>query len=376
MASLAAGCQTVSNTYDKIAGRSVRPAEKPAELPELRSTVQGRLLWTAAIGGSDRYVFVPGAGGGFVHAASAAGQVARIDVRSGQAAMRADTQVRLSGGAGGDDRLTLVGTPKGEVLAVDAAGKIAWRAQLSSEVLAAPQIADGIVIARSVDGRIYGLDTQDGKRRWVYQRATTPLALRSHASVAVFRGVVFAGYPGGRLVALGLSNGVLRWEAQVATPRGSTELERIADVSSLPAVDAGGVCAVAAQGRIGCFDLQRGAQIWARDLSSIAGLDQDGRTVYVTDEKNAVHALDRATGASLWKQDRLSARGVSGPVAIGEYAVVGDFQGFVHVLSRRDGSFVARMSTDGSAIKAQPTRAGDGIIVQTANGGLYAFAFN
>jgi outer membrane protein assembly factor BamB len=100
----------------------------------------------------------------------------------------------------------------------------------------------------------------------------------------------------------------------------------------------------------------------------------DSRYVYATDEKSAIVAFDRGSGASLWKQDKLYGRNISAPVLIGRYLAVGDLQGYVHFLSREDGSFVARMPTDGSPIIAQPVRVEDTILVQTLKGGVYAMA--
>ena len=86
-------------------------------------------------------------------------------------------------------------------------------------------------------------------------------------------------------------------------------------------------------------------------------------------------ALDKASGASIWRQDRLARRNVSGPLAIGRYVVVGDLEGYVHVLSRDDGSFAARIATDGSAIMAPPVALDmSSFLVQTHNGGVYAIA--
>jgi outer membrane protein assembly factor BamB len=130
---------------------------------------------------------------------------------------------------------------------------------------------------------------------------------------------------------------------------------------------------VAYQGRVACFDTQSGTTIWARDMSSVAGLDADHRGAYITDDKNAVVALDKSNGGSLWKQDKLFGRGLSAPLAFGRFVIVGDFEGYLHLLSREDGSFAARIATDGSAIGAQPIALdGNSILVQTRNGGVFA----
>ena len=178
---------------------------------------------------------------------------------------RIDTKHRLSGGLGTDGLLILAGTVKGEVLALDTAGKQLWKSQLSSEILSAPQLDQGVVAVRSGDGRIYGLDAATGARKWLYQRSLPPLSVRTHVGVVVSRGAVFAGFAGGRLVALSLATGNVGWEATVALPKGATELERVADVSSLPVLDNKFVCAVAFQGRVACVDILQGTPNWSRD---------------------------------------------------------------------------------------------------------------
>ena len=368
---LTAGCQTVVSTYDRFFG--ARPVQKPAELPELRPTVSPRILWQGTVGAAEKSILSPGVSGNVVYAVGSSGQLAGFEAASGRQAMRIDVGQRVSGGVGTGGALILVGTPKGEVLAFDASGKPVWKAQLSGEVLAPPRAADGLVIARAGDGRIYGLSAADGKRMWLYQRSTPALTVRSHAGVNVQRGTVFAGFPGGRLTAIAIASGNVAWESAVALPRGTTELERVADVASLPLVDETRACAVAFQGRIACFDATTGSSIWARDLSSIAGMSTDGRAFYVTDDKDAVIALDKANGASLWRQDKLARRLVSGSLVFGRFVVVGDFEGYVHFLQREDGSFAGRIATDGSRIIAAPVALDlTSFVVQTQKGGVFA----
>ena len=158
----------------------------------------------------------------------------------------------------------------------------------------------------------------------------------------------------------------------MALPKGATELDRVADITSAPVVSGRSVCAVAFQGRVACFDLGNGNLVWARDMSSAAGLDIDSRFLYVSDDKGAVHALDMASGASIWRQDKLSLRRLTAPVARRGYVAVADVQGVVHFLSRDDGSFIARLATDGSPVVAPLQKHGNGILVQTSKGGIYA----
>lgn len=366
------GCQTVSSTYDRWFGSS-RPAQKPAELVTIQPTATPRIIWQGSVGAAGSGVFFPAVAGNIVYAAGASGQITGFDVASGGQVARMEAGQRISGGVGGGDGMVLAGTGTGEVLAFDRNGKQLWKSQLSGEVLAPPAAQGGVVVVRTGDGRVFGLDAGSGKRKWIYQRSTPALSVRSHAGVVVERGAVFAGFAGGRLAAIALATGNVGWEGVVALPRGATELERVADVTSLPVLDERQVCAVALQGRVACFDAARGTTIWSRDLSSFAGMDIDARYLYVTDDKNAVIALDKTSGASIWKQDKLAGRGVSAPLAFGRYVVVGDYQGYVHFLAREDGSFAARIATDGSAIGVPPTELGsNSLVVQTRNGGVFA----
>ena len=350
---------------------SSAPKVKPAELVAIQPTAELKTLWQANIGSAGEFTFSPAVVGSSVYAAARDGALARFD--DGRQVWRIAAGQTISGGVGSDGKLVVVGTPKGEVLAFDAAtGREAWKARVSSEVLAAPAVADGLAIVRSGDSRIFGFEAADGKRRWVYQRSTPTLSLRSNVGVVLAGRLTLAGFPGGKLVAIANNNGAAVWEVTVALPKGATELERVADVTSSPVVSGSTVCAAAFQGRVACFDANSGNTTWSRDMSSSAGVDIDSRHVYVADDKGAVHALDRSSGASVWKQDKLSNRGLSRPLALGSQIAVADYQGVVHLLRREDGAFAARATTDGSAVRAEPARYGAGLLVQTANGGLHA----
>lgn len=347
------------------------PKNKPAELTAITPTAELHSSWQASIGSSDGYVLTPAVIGNSVYAAAADGTLARYD--SGVQVWRVSTGQPVSGGVGSDGRLVAVGTAKGEVLTFDAAtGKEAWKVRVSSEVLAAPAVGgDNLVVVRSGDSRIFAFDT-DGKRRWVFQRTTPSLSLRSQVGVALSGRAVLAGFPGGKLIAVSVANGAALWEATVAVPKGATELERVADITSLPVYYGNTVCAVAYQGRVACFEMNSGNLLWSRDVSSSAGLDIDQKGVYVSDEKGTVHAYDRVNGASLWKQSKLFMRNLSKPLAVGSHIAVADYQGVVHLLRREDGSFAARFNSDGSAVTADPQSYQDGFLIQTRAGGLYA----
>ena len=327
--SVLAGCASVSDSSMNPLNwfGSTSPSAKMAELTEIKASVTLRTVWRASVGNAGKAIFSPA-----------------------------------------------IATGKGDVIAFSGEGVLLWKSRVTSEVLAAPVVSGDLVIVRSADSRIYGLNAKDGKRRWVYQRATPALSVRSPAGVAAMRGNAYAGFAGGKMVAIALSNGGVRWESTVALPKGATEIERVTDVVGLPLVSEREACAVAYQGRVACIDANNGTVLWSRDMSSTSGLGWDARTIYVSDDKGGVHALDRASGNSLWKQDKLFLRNLSAPIGLGSAVAVADVQGYVHLLARDSGAFVGRMATDGSPISTNPLILDGGFLVQTRNGGVFSIA--
>jgi outer membrane protein assembly factor BamB len=358
-----------------LAGCSGSAGPKMAELSELPASIPVRILWQASIGEAGDAVFSPALAVGAVYAAARDGAVARFDAVTGMEIWRVNAGQELSGGVGSDGALVAVGTPEGEVIALDAgSGQARWRSRVSSEILSAPVLTGDLVIVRSGDSRVFAFDAKDGKRRWLYQRTSPALSVRSLSGMVADRGNLYAGFAGGKLVAIALANGGVRWEATVSLPRGTTELERVTDVVGSPIVAEREVCAVAYQGRLGCFDATSGNPTWSREISSATGLAIDARYVFASDVKGAVLALDRAGGTSIWKQDKLFLRRLTAPLALGREVAVGDVEGYVHFLSRETGAFVGRTATDGSAILSPLVQLGNGFLVQTHAGNLYALS--
>ena len=347
---------------------------KPAPLVDFKPLVSTHVDWTAQVGESGNYIFTPAVYDGSVFAASSAGELVRLDAATGKTLWRVNTRAPLSGGVGASENLVLVGSSKGVVLAYDLAGKPLWQSTVSSEVLSAPQASGEFVVVRSGDNRIFGLDARDGSRRWEYQTVTPPLTLRANPGVAIIDNFVIAGMPAGKLVVLNIANGGVVWETVVASPKGDNELERITDIAGQPLVESGRVCAVTYQGRAACFETQKGSQVWGRPASSAGRLAADDLSVYLSEEAGSVVALEKKAGISVWKQDKLAHRGLSSPLAFGDYVVVGDFEGQVHFLKFEDGAFAARVATDGTGITAAPRTLGDRVLVQTRGGGLYAIS--
>jgi outer membrane protein assembly factor BamB len=344
--------------------------EGMAELKPLVSPLNLEFAWRGSVGKNQDRLLQAAIVGDAVIAAGADGEITRFE--DGKRVWRVDARKDLTAGVGAGDNLVVVAA-RNTVLAFDAkTGAPQWKVDVVGEVSARPLVDGDQVFLRVGDSRIISLEATDGRQRWSYQRTTPPLSLRTFNELRRMDAYLFSGFSGGRLVAISTGSGQLVWEGSVALPRGATELERMADVVGAPVAQGKLLCAGSFQGRVTCFDVTRGAAVWGRDLSTSVGIDADSSQVFATDERGVVHALDIETGASLWKQEGLVLRGTGRPLVLEDHVVVGDREGWIHVLDKKDGRIVGRIKTDGSAIQAPLERTGDGLIALTRDGGLFS----
>lgn len=367
---LTGGCAMVGNFF---AGKD--NSTPPAPLVTLQSSVAVQVLWSRDVGSGseEQYIkLMPRVEGDKVFAADRKGRVSAYASATGQPLWERQTKARISGGPGSGEGLVLVGTSEGEVIALNAgSGELAWNTQVSSEILAAPRAAQGVVVARTIDGKLFGLDAKTGARIWVYEQTVPALTLRGTSPPLVAGEKVIVGFANSKIAAITLSEGKLLWEASVAEPRGRTELDRLVDISGEMQLADDVIYVASFQGRVAAVDLKSGRVLWARTMSSNAGIGIDRDNLYVTDDRSNVWALDRRDGGTLWKQDKLQARSVTAPAVIGNHVVVGDFAGYLHWMSREDGSFVARVRIDDKGIIAPPVAVDDTLYV-SGKGGMLA----
>lgn len=350
------------------------PWSSKTALPELAALTLNRaqLAWSTPLRGGGAG-FQPVVAAGSVFAAGRDGSVLRLDAGTGAVIWRATSEKGVSTGVGSDGSLSVVVDSDGVLHAIDAEGRRKWSTPTGAAVTTVPAIGSELIVARTSDNRVLALDAKTGQRRWVFSRQNPPLVLQQSASIAMDAGLGYVGLPGGRLLALDLGGGALRWEGAVAAPRGSNEIERIADVLGTPKLVANEVCAATFLGKVACFEASSGRALWSRDIPAVGGLDRDAQMLVVADDRGHVHALSGG-GTALWREEQLAGRSLSAPLLLSEVVVVGDAKGLVHLLARADGKLVGRITTDGSAIVSQPVRAGELAVVQTSAGGLFAIA--
>ena len=359
-------------------GRDNDSGEPPAELVSFSERLEVRRVWSTRVGRSTerlRLGLSPSTDGDRVFAASHGGDVAAFDLQSGRRSWSSQTNLPLSAGPAYGAGIVALGTTDGELIALEAqSGAELWRRAVGAEVLAPPAIGGEVVALRTVDGRLRGYSSLDGRELWTVVQSVPALTLRGNTAPYVSGTSVVTGFDNGRLGAYELATGDVLWEFPVAAPSGRTELERLVDISAGLQVAGNDVFAVGYHGRAIGVALENGVVLWQQELSSYAGLGVDLNSVYVTDEFSELVALERDSGTPIWRQNALRLRDVTAPSAHGNVIVVGDFEGFLHWIDPRDGSFLARERAASNRITAAPLVVGQTMIVQSEGGTVAAYA--
>ncbi len=345
----ATGCST-AKTVEK---------PKPDSLQAFTVLSEPAIVWTVNVGnGSKRSVvrFTPYVTDESVFTVSAKGRLTATARQSVNTVWERDLDTKPTAGVGGDDKYLYLGTGDGKTFAISQAdGNVVWTTNVSSEIISPPTAGLDYVVVRSIDGRVYALDKESGARRWIYTYNVPALSLHGNGRPVVVPDGVLIGLDNGRLAALRATDGRVFWESRLSDGSGRSEIDRLNDLDADLTVDDNNIYAVNYQGAVAQIDPASGTRRWSVPMSSAAGLDVKDTTVVVTDEFDTVWGLSAADGQVLWKQENLSNRELTAPVLTDSgNVVVGDFQGYLHVLSAATGEVIGRVKAVSGQITNKP----------------------
>jgi outer membrane protein assembly factor BamB len=351
---------------------------KPAELEKFEEEVVVRKLWSRGAGsGQDELhsTLKPAlSSGGMLYTADGNGRVFAINAGSGKIAWSVNLDKPLSGGVGFGAGLVLVGDLDGRVFALDAAsGATLWRKRVKSEVIAAPTTNGSTVIVQTFDSRMLGLDAQTGDELWQFNTDAPILTLRGSSSPVMAGDTVVTGFPNGKIIALNADDGGQLWENRIAVPKGRTELERMVDIYGSPVIVGDVVYATSYQGRVAALSRGTGRALWYQDISSYRQPGFGSDQVFVTQDDDEIKALRANSGQVLWTNSLMTYRKMTAPAYVDGYVAVADSEGYLHVLSARDGHLVGRTRVDGSGVSAPMLTDGSTLYVFDNGGDLSAY---
>ena len=343
---------------------------KPNPLEPLTPQIAGRQVWSQRIDGAQFPLSVAVNAGVFTLAGND-GSVLALQADTGRELWRAAVGGKLGAGVGSDGRFAAVVTRDGELVVIEA-GRVVWRKPLGVRATTAPLVAGERVFILGTDRSVQAFDALDGQKLWSVQRPGDPLTLALAGVISAFKDTLLVGQ-GARMAGLDPRDGSVRFEVAVASPRGTNEVERLADLVAPLARVGDMVCARSFQAAVGCINAERGSLNWTKVSGGTRGVAADDQYVFGADASDRLTAWRAASGEVAWTSDKLMHRSLSAPLIVGQTVVFGDADGTLHFLSRDKGDAMLRLPTDGSAILAAPVASGSTMLVVTKAGGVFAF---
>lgn len=350
---------------------------EPAPLVDFKPERSFKKVWSNSVGNGQGKIYnnlKPAIDNGMVYAAAADGTVEAISLDRGKTQWDTDLDELIVGGVGVSNALVMVGTAAGEIVVLNREdGSELWRAEVGGEVLSAPRCNGPIVFVQTFDGQVLGLDAGTGKRLWSYRNNLPVLTMRGTSSPLLFRDSLIAGFANGRVVSFDMKTGSVRWDTRIAVAKGESEIQRLVDIDGDMILGSQLLYAVSYQGKIAAIDPISGRRIWDYDASSFVGLSEGFGNVYVVEADGTITAYQEKGQGAQWAQSVLARRKLSGSATLGNYVIVGDFEGYLHAFSQVDGHLAARTRVDSDGVQADVQSADDMVIVYGNSGKLVAY---
>ena len=147
----------------------------------------------------------------------------------------------------------------------------------------------------------------------------------------------------------------------------------MADVDGTPALDGPVLFASSYKNSTVAIEAPSGRVLWESGNGGPGRVGVSADRVITSDRNGTVWGIDKTSGSGSWQQPALARRNLSGVAVQGDYAVVGDYDGYLHWLNLSDGQFAARTRAAKDAIRAAPVVADGILLVQSTGGDLSAW---
>jgi outer membrane protein assembly factor BamB len=359
--------------------------EPPAELVSFEASVDTEIDWNEQVGSGVRHYYsklTPAVAYDRYYAADRESVVTAFDAKTGDEVWQTDIlevvkvkafknteTAKIASGITVARKKVFVGSESGLLTALDAdLGKVLWFTELEGELLSPPTVIQNAVVVHSSNGSIFAFNVDDGKPLWRYESSLPPLTLRGTSAPSSEFGGVFVGTADGKIVVLGLDSGQPAWQKNLIKVYHGNELDRMTDIDAKPLVVGTKLYSLGFHGYLAALDVRNSNILWKREYSGFNDLVHDGFYLYFSDDHDNIIAVDSRNGQEIWRNSQLRLRKVTAPAVANGMVVVGDFEGYVHILDQNTGQFLGRIRVDNSSVLSQPVVTDGKFLVQTQDG--------
>ena len=333
----------------------MREGPAPAVVPK-QSSLKVTPGWRFYIGETYESADIPlrpVVGNSHIFVAEPGGKVYALEAVTGNLVWQIDSKMDLSAGVGFGHGVVVVASAEGQLLALDPAdGNLLWQSSVGTEVLARPVVADEHIIVRAGDGQVIGVDKYSGTISWRLRNNVPSLSVRGLSMPVQVDEIVVVGYASGHLAGIDIESGRELWKTPISRPGGSNQIDRLIDIDADPLIAGSQLFVAVYQDKVYAISLTAQKVQWSVPRSTLRNLAVSDSELLMTLDNGIVVALEQNTGTEVWQQALLMGRGVTNPIAIpgSKFCVVGDYQGYVHVMNVSTGELRGRGHARAGAI--------------------------
>lgn len=340
--------------------------------PVVVHSEQFKVLWKVNATGSKSggALYEPRLEGDVIYTSSRSGQIQGYRIESGEKVFSVSLPEDLVSGVGVNVRSVIAVTDSAEIIALDRDdGSEKWRASVDSAISAAPALNDQLIVIRTVDGKVIGLNATSGIQEWAIERPVAALSIGQDAPGLVAAEGIVNGFSSGRILASNVYNGSPFWEKRAFRPGGKNDIERLIDIDASPILIGSMVVIGAYNGGMVAFQIRDGSEVWRNEgASTRKPIAKSSLLLAITGPESEVEVLAQDTGDTRWKKTLLRGHALSAPVILHDSVVVGSLDGVLYFFNLFDGQIRSKFQASSSPITAL-RKVEPGLIVYSASSG-------
>ena len=296
----------------------------------------------------------------------ASGNVSSINASTGDRNWSIELNFLASGTSAGFG-LVVVSDIDGNVIAVDQNdGSKLWSTNVKGEVLSKVAIDAKVVVVKTGSGELLGLDRENGEILWSYRSKLPLLTVRGSSSPVIVDDLVYVSFDNGRLGVFELNSGFQVWDGAISYVKGVSELENLIDSDSSPVIDGGLIYTTNYQGNLNIFDTAQKRSVWSYETSSFYSPIVSRGMLTIVEANSGLRSFALKTLQESWTNDDYINRDLSNAVSYKGSLVVGDFEGYVHVIDTLNGKTIGRKKISRKPIKSILSRSDSLYIIDEA----------
>ena len=341
--------------------------DEPKELSSFASQENIKVLWRNSYNGENEIGnFLPSFNAQNIFFSDASGNVLSIDAKTGNDNWSVKLNFLASGTSAGFG-IVVVADVDGNVIALDQIdGSILWSSNVKGEVLSSVAIDAKIVVVKTGSGELLGLNKDSGEVIWSYRSTLPVLTIRGNSSPVIVDNLVYASFDNGRLGVFELNSGFQIWDGAISYVSGASELENLIDSDSNPVIEGGLIYTTNYQGNLNIFDPSQKRSVWSNNASSFFSPIISRGMLMVVEENSSIKSFALKTLEESWINSDYLNRDLSNGVSYKDNIVVGDFEGYVHVINILNGRTVGREKLSRNPIKTILSRSDSLYVIDEA----------